>query len=104
MLWGTWFVLFDPLTVSHTYHHLGVLSHYVWGFIFYSVAAAKIYSILNNRYKIRRAAAFCSVLLWIAMATFFAMGNYQSHLIPTCLFFGYQSFLSWHRISPLTSK
>ena len=98
MLWAVWFFLFEPLSASATFSYLAFLPRLFWAALFASVSLAKAYSIVYESYRLRRGAAAVSVLMWTTLAVSFAFGNFQSHLVPTCAFFAYQSFLSWHRI------
>jgi hypothetical protein len=75
-----------------------VASHYVWAALFAAAGLIKGYSIVYEKYRLRRFVAGACIWLWIVMTVFFAFGNYRSHLVPACLSFAFQSFFSWHRM------
>jgi hypothetical protein len=104
LLWAMWFFLFDFNHDAPVYDRMQIVSSYTWAFMFAVVASVKAYSVVYNNYKFRRLTAFASVWLWLAVMTFFAFGNYRSHLVPSSLFFAYQSFLSWHRMRAQKNK
>ncbi len=97
-LMATWFLAFPKTTGA--YQFIGIASPYLWGSIFCLLGLLKGHSIVFDKYLLRQTTELVSVVLWITMAGLFFWGDYRSHLAPICLFFSYQSFSSWQRISP----
>lgn len=97
---ATWFFAFTRQDVSSAYQFVDVASPYLWGSLFCVIGLLKGYSIVFDNYILRQTTELVSVVLWITMAGVFFWGNYRSHLAPLCLFFTYQSFSSWQRITP----
>ncbi len=95
-----WFWLFDYPDISHAYRFLNIAPPFLWGAMFFLVGMFNGYAIIYDRYLIRQTAALVGVVLWLAMGVLFLFGDFHSHLGIFCLFFAYQSFLSWVRIAP----
>jgi hypothetical protein len=99
-LWGTWFLVFDPYSVSSVYKVFDKFPHYTVVVLFYSLAFSKALAVYKDIYWLRLAEVAVSVYLWVALCVIFALGNHESLLVPTCAYFAYQSLLSWTRITP----
>lgn len=97
-LWGLWFFLFPIAEKTAVFDKLKFMPSYFWAFVFFAIAIVKGYAVVYQHYRLRRFAAAISVALWLTVMTLFALGNYASHLVPSSMFFGFQSFMSWHRI------
>lgn len=99
LLWATWFLLFDVLNSSRIYEYAQYLSNAQWAVIFIAAACFKAGSIFLRGCRTRQAATVASIALWATWLIIFLRSNYESHAVPTTLFFIYQGILSLQKIS-----